>query len=285
MTTTNSSQDIIDREHRTWRCVSDGWRKNDVQLRENADPVTQRMLDGARIVAGHRILDIASGTGEPAIPAAHRVGESGHVTGVDLVDEMLAIAREKAEAQNLRNIVFHTVDGSGMPFDAASFDAVTCRWGLMFMPEPQEILQQIRHVLKDEGRLAVACWAEPERNPFFTHAMSILVKHMEVPKPVPKAPGVFAFADREHLEDTLRDSGFRDIDIEDHSFNMIQTNSGEEYWQIMEELAGPIAQLTKQMDEATYQAFSEEVIASAEALKQGDTLSMVGTTWIAHATK
>jgi SAM-dependent methyltransferase len=285
MTTTNASQEIIDREHRTWRSVSDGWRKNDAQLRENADPVSQRMLDGARIAAGHRVLDIASGTGEPAIPAAHRVGETGRVIGIDLVDEMLAIARDKAAAQNLSNIDFQTVDGSGMPFDAASFDAVTCRWGLMFMPEPQAMLQQIHHVLKDEGRLAVACWAEPERNPFFTHAMSILVKHMEVPQPPPGAPGVFAFADRQRLEDTLRDGGFRDIEIEDHSFDMIKANSGEEYWQIMEELAGPIAQLTKQMDESTYRAFSAEVIASAEALKQGDTLSMMGTTWIAHATK
>ena len=285
MTTNSSSQDIIDREHRTWRSVSDGWRKNDSRLRENADVVTQRMLDLAGIDAGHRVLDIASGTGEPAIPAAHRVGETGRVTGVDLVDEMLAVARDKAAVQNLRNIDFQTVDGSSMPFDAASFDAVTCRWGLMFMPEPQNILRQIHYVLKEEGRLAVACWAEPERNPFFTHAMSILVKHMEVPQPPPGAPGVFAFADRQRLEDTLRDSGFHDIEIQDHSFNMIQANSGEEYWQIMEELAGPIAQLTQQMDEATYQAFSAEVIATAEALKQGDTLSMVGTTWIAHATK
>jgi hypothetical protein len=115
--------------------------------------------------------------------------------------------------------------------------------------------------------------------------MSILVQHMDVPKPAPKAPGVFAFADREHLEDTLRASGFQSVTIEDISFNMIQANSGEEYWQMMKELAGPIALLTQQMDQATYEAFSNEVIASANALKQGDTLDMVGTTWIAHATK
>ena len=108
---------------------------------------------------------------------------------------------------------------------------------------------------------------------------------MEVPKPAPKAPGVFAFADREHLEDTLLASGFQSVTIEDICFNMIQARSGEEYWQIMRELAGPITQLTSQMDQATYDAFSEEVIASAEALRQGDTLSMVGTTWIARATK
>jgi ubiquinone/menaquinone biosynthesis C-methylase UbiE len=285
MSNAPSAQDIIDREHNTWRTVSDGWRKNDARLRESADPVSQRMLDGANISAGHRVLDIASGTGEPAIPAAHRVGESGHVTGVDLVDEMLVIAREKAQAQGLNNIVFQTVDGKNMDFDAGSFDAVTCRWGLIFMPEPQDMLQQIHHVLKDSGRIALACWAEPERNPFFTHAMSILVKHMEVPQPPPGAPGVFAFADRDRLENILHDSGFSNIEIEDHSFNMIEANSGEEYWQIMEELAGPIAMLTQKMDKETYAAFSEEVIASANDLKQGDTLDMVGTTWIAHATK
>jgi len=283
--TTNSPQDVIDREHRTWRSVSDGWRKNDEQLRENAGIVTQRMLDLANLDVGHSVLDIASGTGEPAIPAAHRIGESGHVTGIDLVEEMLAIARDKAQAQGLKNVEFRTVDGKGLDFDAASFDAVTCRWGLMFMPEPQTILQQIHRVLKDTGRLVVSCWAAPERNPFFTHAMSILIKHMEVPQPTEKEPGVFAFADREYLEHTLRASGFQSVTIEDVSFNMIEVSSGEEYWQMMKELAGPIVQLTQQMDQATYASFSEEVIASADALKQGDTLSMVGTTWIARATK
>ena len=285
MSSTNSPQDIIDREQRTWRSVSDGWRKNDSQLRDNAGCVTQRMLDLANIETGHSVLDIASGTGEPAIPAAHRVGESGRVIGIDLVDEMLTIARDKAQLQNLKNIDFQTVDGTGLDFDAASFDAVTCRWGLMFMPEPQTSLQQIHHVLKEDGQLIAACWAEPERNPFFTHAMSILMKHMEVPQSAPKAPGVFAFADREYFEETLRASGFQSVTIEDISFNMIEVSSGEEYWQMMKELAGPIVQLTKQMDQASYDAFSEEVITSADALKQGDSLSMVGTTWIARASK
>ena len=227
MSTTNSSQDVIDREQRTWRNVSEGWRKNDAQLRENADGVTQRMLDLAGLKEGSWMLDIASGTGEPALPAAHRVGTSGQVIGTDLVDEMLAVARDKAKEQQLSNIEFRTVDGKGLDFDTARFDAVTSRWGLIFIPEPQAFLKLIHGVLKDDGRVVLACWAEPERNPFFTHAMSILMKHMEVPKPPAGAPGVFAFAERERLENTLRDSGFRNIDIEDLSFNMIQVDSGE----------------------------------------------------------
>jgi len=285
MNTLISTQDVIDREQRTWSNVSEGWRKNDAQLRENANGVTQRMLDIANLQAGNWMLDIASGTGEPALPAAHRVGETGRVIGTDLVDEMLAVARDKAKEQQLNNIEFRTVDGKGLDFDTASFDVVTSRWGLIFIPEPQHFLQLIHGVLKDDGCIVLACWAEPERNPFFTHAMSILAKHMEVPKPPPGAPGVFAFADRERLENTLRDSGFRDIGIEDFGFNMIQVDSGEEYWQILEELAGPIAQLTKTMDKKTYSAFSEEVIASANALKKEGKVSMLGTTWIARAVK
>jgi len=285
MSDTPSPQDIIDRERNTWRTVSSGWRKNDERLRKSADPVSQRMLDGLRLSPGHHVLDIASGTGEPAIPAAHRVGETGKVVGIDLVDEMLAIARDKAREQNLDNIEFRAVDGKGIPFEDNRFDAISCRWGLMFMPEPQAMLEQMRRVLKDEGRIALACWAEPERNPFFTHAMSILMKHMEMPQPPPDAPGVFAFAERERLENILRDSGFRDIEIEDLRIDMIEAQSGEEYWQVMEELAGPIAVLAKQMNKETYRAFSAEVIASADALKQGDSLTLVGTTWIAHAAK
>lgn len=285
MSTTPSPQEVINREHRTWRDVSEGWRKNDAHLRENAHCVTQRMLDLADISDGNWVLDIASGTGEPAIPAAQLVGESGCVIGTDLVDEMLLVARDKAKAQNVRNVEFQKVDGKSLNFDAASFDAVTSRWGLIFMPEPQTSLQQMHHVLKDCGRLVVACWAEPERNPFFTHAMTILMKHMNVPKLPPKAPGVFAFADRNYLEDTLHRSGFQSVEIEELSFNMIKARDGEEYWEIMKELAGPIVQLTKQMDQATYDAFSEEVITSADAFKQDDKLSMIGTTWIARATK
>jgi enediyne biosynthesis protein CalE5 len=285
MANTSSAQDVIDREQRTWRSVSEGWRKNDAQLRENAGAVTTRMLALAGISNGDSVLDIASGTGEPAIPAAQIVGDNGSVIGIDLVDEMLAIAREKANIQGLTNINFQTVDGKGLHFDAAQFDAVTCRWGLMFMPEPQAILQQIHHVLKDDGRVVVSCWAEPERNPFFTHAMSILKNHMEVPQPPAGAPGVFAFANRERLESTLRDSGFHHIEIEDLAFNMIEVNSGEEYWQMMTELAGPIVQLTQTMDKTSYTAFTSEVIASANALKQGGKLAMLGTTWIAKGVK
>jgi len=96
---------------------------------------------------------------------------------------------------------------------------------------------------------------------------------------------VFAFADPDRLVNVMHESGFQDIEIEDLAINMIVADSGEEYWKIMEGLAGPIVQLMKQLDNDTKASFIQAVIDSANELKQGDKLHMVGTTWIAHARK
>lgn len=280
-----AKQDIIDRENKTWSSVAEGWKKHDEQLKKSGEPVTQRLIEVAAIQAGHRVLDIASGTGEPAIPMAQLVGETGFVVGTDLSDDMLAVAREKAHQLSVTNIEFHRVDGETLAFDPESFNATTMRWGLMFMPEPEKILGQIHGLLKDEGRIAVACWAEPERNPFFTHIMGILMKYMDVPKPPEGAPGVFAFANPDRLTQTLAQSGFRDVEIEDLEVTMFEADSGEEYWQMMVDIAGPITQLVQQMDNQTRDTFIRDVIDSVDAQRQGDKVRMRGTTWIAHGRK
>jgi ubiquinone/menaquinone biosynthesis C-methylase UbiE len=280
-----SNQEIKDREHKTWSDVAEGWRKNDELLRRNAEPVTQRMLELAAISNGDWVLDIASGTGEPAIPAALHVGPSGKVIGTDLVEDMLNVARDKAKQQQIENIEFHCVDGETLPFDSDTFHAATIRWGLMFMPNPTSCLRLAHNVLKEDARLVVSCWAQPERNPFFTHIMSILGQYMELPQPPAGSPGVFAFADPDRLVNVIQESGFQNIEIEDLAIDMVVTDSGEEYWEIMEGLAGPIVQLMKQLDEDTRANFIQAVIDSANALKQDDKLRMTGTTWIAHASK
>jgi ubiquinone/menaquinone biosynthesis C-methylase UbiE len=285
MNTNPSHQEIKDREHKTWSDVAEGWRKNDELLRRTAEPVTQRMLELAAISEGNWVLDIASGTGEPAIPAALRVGPSGKVIGTDLAENMLAVARDKAKQQRVDNIEFHCVDGETLPFEPDTFHAATIRWGLMFMPDPVSCLRLAHSVLKENSRVVVSCWAEPERNPFFTHIMSILGQFMELPQLPAGTPGVFAFADPNRLVNVIHESGFQDVEIEDLSVDMVVADSGEEYWKIMEGLAGPIVQLMKQLDKETKAKFSQAVIDSANALKQGDKLHMTGTTWIAHARK
>ena len=99
MNPSTDTADLKEREHKTWTGVAPGWRKHDEFLVRAAHPVTQRMLDLLHLAPGMRVLDIACGTGEPAIPAAERVEPGGQVVGTDFVEEMLAFrARESVWA-------------------------------------------------------------------------------------------------------------------------------------------------------------------------------------------
>ena len=77
MTYSMNKLELKERERKTWAAVAAGWRRRDELLRKGSAPVTERMLELADIDAGHRVLDIASGTGEPAIPAARKTGNTG----------------------------------------------------------------------------------------------------------------------------------------------------------------------------------------------------------------
>src|SRR3990170_5112484 len=133
---------IKERQRQEWGLAAAGWRKHDARLIENAAPVTRRLLALAGLSPGMRVLDIASGTGEPALPAAEVVGPGGRVVLTDQSEEMLAVAREKAEARGLRNVEFRVADGEELEAGDGEFDAVLCRWGIMFMPEPVRCLRQ-----------------------------------------------------------------------------------------------------------------------------------------------
>ncbi|GMR05901.1 MAG: hypothetical protein BMS9Abin25_0478 [Gammaproteobacteria bacterium] len=277
--------ELKERERSNWTSAAEGWRRRDELLRKGGQPVTERMLELSRISSGSRLLDIASGTGEPAISAAQIVGESGKVIGTDLVDEMLAIAREKTGKMNLGNIEFHCIDAETLDFTAGSFDAVTIRWGLMFMPEPQACLAAAHKALKQNGRISLACWAAPEKNPFVGVLIKTLSKYMDIPVPPPGTPGIFAFSDSERLQDVLTSAGFRNIVLEEMAIDVIEVDDGRAYWEAISDLAAPVMALVRQLEESVRSDYINEVIKVADAMKQGETLCMRGTTWIVSAVK
>ncbi|MFQ5642783.1 MAG: class I SAM-dependent methyltransferase [Thiogranum sp.] len=273
------------RERDNWMSVAAGWHRRDELLRKGAAPVSEWMLARAGIAEGHQVLDIASGTGEPAIAAARLVGDSGRVTGTDLVEEMLVFARDKAQQAGLDNIEFLCSDGEALDFATESFDAVTIRWGLMFMPEPATCLARVHSLMKTGGRISIACWSDPEKNPFISLLTKTLGKYMDLPKPPPGAPGIFAFADPERLRAVIEAAGFRDIELQEMEIDFIELDSGRAYWEAMSDMAAPVMQFVNRMDSATRSWFIDDVITSADALKQDGVLRMRGTTWVASAVK
>ncbi|VAW62945.1 hypothetical protein MNBD_GAMMA11-3202 [hydrothermal vent metagenome] len=273
------------REHDNWASAAEGWRRRDALLAKGGAPVTERMLALSEISLGSSLLDIASGTGEPSISAAKLVGESGQVTGTDLVEEMLLVAREKVIKKGLENIEYHCKDAETLVFDAASFDAVTIRWGLMFMPDPLACLSAAYKALKPGGRIVLACWSAVEKNPFVGVMMQPLSEYMDVSRPPPGAPGIFAFSDPARLQSALKSSGFKNVELEELVIDVVEVEDGRAYWEAMSDLAAPVMALVRQLDESSRAAYIEKVIELANEFKQGDTLPMKGTTWIASADK
>ena len=235
--------EMKERERASWTAVAPGWRKHDARLTGAFGPVSERLLDLVGVSAGKRVLDMACGTGEPAIPAAVRVGSTGFVLATDLVGEMIAFAREKAQARGLANIEFRETDGELLDLPPASFDAVTMRWGLMFMPDPVAALKGAKAALKAGGRIALSNWGPPDRNPWAAIPLACIRKYIEIPPPVPGQTGLFSFANPGCIRTVMGEAGFQNIEVEPFDVVWQRPTSGAAYFDEVIEIAGPLASL------------------------------------------
>jgi ubiquinone/menaquinone biosynthesis C-methylase UbiE len=278
------AQDMKSREHQSWSSVSPGWRKHDGRLRSTFEAVTTTLLDKAGIKRGSRVLDVACGTGEPAIPAAERAGPEGRVLATDFVQGMLEFAREKAARAGLRNIEFRLVDGEQLDLPDASFDAATIRWGIMFMPDPVACLRGIHRALRPGARIALATWGPPDRNPWVAVPLAVLKRYMEVPAPAPGQTGIFAFADPARIKEVLAAAGFVDIQVEPLDVLWTGPDTGAAYFTEFIEMAGPLASLYASLPEDKKPRYAEEVAAEAERQSvRRPGVSLPGQSWVAAA--
>ena len=130
-------------------------------------PFSERMVELADIQPGQRVLDVATGYGEPAVTAAYRVGPSGHVIATDLSPQMIALGRERVAERGLDNIDFREMDAETLDLPENSFEIAFCRLGLMYLPDPQMALERMHQLLVPGGRLVAAVWVHHTRSPSF----------------------------------------------------------------------------------------------------------------------
>jgi len=109
---------------------------------------------------GEQVLDVCSGTGASALPAAAKVGPHGKVIAVDLADKLLAEAKIKAEAKNLKNLEFRAGDMLSLDYPDAGFDAVICVFGIFFVPDMPAAVTELWRNVRPGGRLAITTWGE-----------------------------------------------------------------------------------------------------------------------------
>lgn len=130
---------------------------------EQLAPAQAELLAMASLAPGEKVLDVACGTGLVSLQAARTVGPLGHVLGVDLSGQMVEAAGRRAVGCGLLNVDFARMDGETLDLPDAGFDAALCALGLMYMPEPEQALREMRRVLRPGGRVGLAVWGERAR--------------------------------------------------------------------------------------------------------------------------
>ena len=248
---------IKEQQKASWNRFAAGWKKWDPVTMEFLQPMKEAIINYLQPKDGQKILDIAAGTGEPALSIAASI-KNGVVTITDISEEMMEIAREKAIAKELSNIETVICDASDLPFENGSFDAVSCRFGFMFFPDIQLAANEIYRVLKPGGRFATTVWNFPEKNFWVTAIMGTIMRLMEIPPPPPEVPGMFRCCKPGRMKDILEKAGFSDIE-EREILSTLKTKSVDQYWEMMTEIGASVVAALSQADDGMRSKIKEEV--------------------------
>jgi len=184
-----------------------GWQKWWKTIETATEGVSKRLVELAEIKPGSKVLDIATGIGEPALTAAKQVGKTGEILAIDISPQMLSFAKERAISLGLQDLVeFKEGDAETIDLPSSTFDAALCRWGLMFLPNPKAGLSNIYRSLVKGGHFAAAVWATPDKVPFISVPMNIVLK--ETNSPPQGTLGSFSMSDQNNLKKIYEESGF-----------------------------------------------------------------------------
>jgi ubiquinone/menaquinone biosynthesis C-methylase UbiE len=204
--------------------------------------MTEAIVREAQVEPGMRVLDMACGTGEPAISIATRLNGTGEVVGVDISPEPLKIGKGRARERGLTNIRFQQGDVQQLPFEDAIFDRITCRLGVMFFADLPRALREMRRVLKTGGRATLLAWGKMEQPYFETTIGTILRTLPELQLPA-SGKNMFKFGDRAVLADAMRAGGFSPVEENFTSVPWNWPGKTEDLWAYFQEVTVPFKPL------------------------------------------
>jgi ubiquinone/menaquinone biosynthesis C-methylase UbiE len=225
-----------------WNNIASGKKKWWDLFEHGAQSVSDHLVALAEVQPGQRILDIATGIGEPALTAARATGPTGLVLATDRSPQMLIVAQERARASGIHTMQFRELDADVLDLPEHNFNAILSRLGLMYLTRLPFALARMRELLLPGGHLAAAVWGPPARVPLISVAMDTIRQHVQAPTPAPGTPGPFTLADAALLEQLLRQSGFVHVRSE-YIVMTCEFQSPEEYMHFHQEFTVPIPAL------------------------------------------
>lgn len=245
--------------------------------------VTERLLARTRGLEFRRAVDIGCGAGELSLALA-RGRRDAEVVGVDISPALVAVARERG--RHLANLEFVEADAADWRPRGKAPDLLVSRHGVMFFDDPQAAFANFAGLASADASLLFSCFRQPAECPFFTEVAAQLPVD-EAPPPDPRAPGPFAFADRDFVRDILSDAGWSGVDFEPVDFAMI-AGAGDDpvedalaYWTAI----GPAAIRLAGMNDVARQ---ESIVRLREVARRNlrdGVVALKAAAWIVSARK
>lgn len=277
-----SPAELLAKTKQQWEEASSGWERwsdwFDVQVR----PLTEALLDRARLSAGMTVLDLACGPGGFAVEAAARVRPGGHVIATDVAPGMVAAAQRRFERLGLRDIEAREMDAQALAFGDAAFGAVTCRFGLMLCPEPDRAAAEAHRVLAPGGSFALAVWDEPAKNPMFATMAEVVGRYVPVPPLDPTQPGPFRLSAPGDCARVLRAAGFAEVQVE--PFPMTWSyGSPAEFWRIQLDMSSPLRAAATSLEPRELATLEAEMTRAVAPFTSGGEVRFPMTPLLGHA--
>jgi SAM-dependent methyltransferase len=271
--------DYRSESRRVWDDAAEGWGTLSDAERGASMPVTAALLDLARLQPGHRVLELAAGPGEVGFHAYEQIQPGGQLITSDFAPGMLTQAQQRAEALGLRDVRFKQIDAESIDLEAASQDAVLCRWGYMLMADPAAALRETRRVLRPGGRVALATWATAEENPWSSLVGRTLIR-LGLIEPPPPGPGQFAWGDPAIITEHLEGAGFVE-DVEVRGVDFENAYDGVDGWiDSIARLAARTRPLLREHGDVVRPALAE----AAAPFERDGRLVFPARCWVAGAT-
>jgi len=237
------------------------------------------LVSQATLQLGERLLDAACGTGIVARMAASRVGEAGHVTGLDLNSGMLAVARTVPTHLGAP-ITWQEGNLEALPFEEGTFDVVLCQQGLQFCANRAAAAREMRRVLRIGGRLLCSVWRDLSHNVYMQAVKQAVTQHINADAGQ-RMTAPCSLANREELRLLLQTAGFRDVRVR---IDILPMRIGSlEQFLTPQFAASPIANDLAALDTTRRERFFEQIITALQPYRDDEGYTIPYETHIARA--